>query len=125
LGNEGKGASNKKMTSFSNIAGPSYKQYKFNSVTTSSINDPTMTEVMVKEEPKDMQGILGLWKIAIDCKEAKVGESVASLLLQLHTNVDFGMENMIPIYEDQFVTSCLKIIREQLDVIQNRTPEEL
>ena len=54
-----------------------------------------------------MKGIKSLWKIAFDCRDPKVGESVTSLLLQLHTNLDFGMEHLIPKYEDQFVFSCL------------------
>ena len=47
---------------------------------------------MVKVPPKEMEGISGLWKIAIDCTEKKVGEAVTKLLLQLHTAVYFGME---------------------------------
>jgi hypothetical protein len=31
---------------------------------------------MVKATPNEMKGIRGLWKIAIDCKDAKVGEAV-------------------------------------------------
>jgi hypothetical protein len=67
---------------------------------------------MVKASPNEMNGILALWKIAIDCRDTKVGESVTNLLLQLHTNLDFGMEQHIPVFEDQFVGSCLQIIKE-------------
>ena len=55
---------------------------------------------MVKTEPNMMEGIQGLWKIAIDCLDKKVGECVTNLLLQLHTNVDFGMEDKIAFFED-------------------------
>lgn len=79
---------------------------------------------MVKASANEMEGIQGLWKIAIDCRDTKVGESVTSLLLQLHTNLDFGMEALIPQFEDQFVSSCLKIIREQSESIKLRKPEE-
>jgi len=47
-----------------------------------------------------MEGILGLWKIAIDSLDKKVGECVTNLLLQLHTNLDFGMEDNVPLFED-------------------------
>jgi hypothetical protein len=59
-----------------------------------------------------MEGINGLWRIAIDAQEKKVGESVMKLLLQLHTDVDFGMEHQISTFEDQFIDSCLSIIQE-------------
>jgi hypothetical protein len=36
---------------------------------------------MVKAEPNQMEGIQGLWKIAIDCFDKKVGEMVTNLLL--------------------------------------------
>lgn len=71
-----------------------------------------------------MEGILGLWKIAIDSLDKKVGECVTNLLLQLHTNLDFGMEDNVPLFEDQFIGSCLKIIAEQYQKIQQRTQEE-
>lgn len=76
---------------------------------------------MVKATPNEMKSIRGLWKIAIDCKDAKVGEAVTWLLLQLHTNLDFGMEHLIPQFEDQFVSSCLQIIKEQRAAIAQRT----
>jgi len=47
-----------------------------------------------------MEAIKSLWKIAIDCQEKLVNERVVQLLLQLHTNVDFGMEKLIPLYEN-------------------------
>ena len=64
-----------------------------------------------------------MWKVAIDAAEKKVNEKVVELLLQLHTNVDFGMEHLVPHFEDQFIESCFRIINEQLDGISNRTPE--
>ena len=67
---------------------------------------------MVKAEPNAMEGIQGLWKIAIDCLDKKVGECVTNLLLQLHTNVDFGMEDRIAFFEDQFISSCFGLIYE-------------
>jgi len=87
------------MTSFNNQTGASFKNYKFNQ-TDSSIGEPSSVEVMVKTTPNEMNGIKALWKIAIDCRDKKVGESVTSLLLQLHTNLDFGMEQSIPVFED-------------------------
>lgn len=71
-----------------------------------------------------MKGIKGLWKIAIDCKDVKVGEAVTQLLLQLHTNLDFGMEHLIPQFEDQFVSSCLQIIKEQRTAVSQRTAQQ-
>jgi len=40
-----------------------------------------MIEVLVKASPNEMDGIHGLWKIAIDCKDTKVGVCVTALLL--------------------------------------------
>jgi hypothetical protein len=79
---------------------------------------------MVKAEPREMKGIQGLWKIAIDCKDNKVGEAVTQLLLHLHTQLDFGWEEKIPIFEDQFIKACLEIIRDQQRTIAKRTAEE-
>ena len=72
-----------------------------------------------------MEGIQFLWNIAVDCQDTRVNERVVELLLQLHTNVDFGMEDKVPIFEDQFIESCRNIINEQVKRIQNRTQEEL
>lgn len=71
-----------------------------------------------------MEGIQGLWKIAIDCLDKKVGEMVTNLLLQLHTNVDFGMEDRIPNFEDQFLASCFRLIHEQSEKIKLRSEVE-
>ena len=49
---------------------------------------------------------------------------MTKLLLQLHTDVDYGMENQIPTFEDYFIESCFKIIRAQSEVIDARTKEE-
>ena len=95
LGDEGQ-QSSQKMTSYNNQTGATYKQYKFTQSDSTSVSDSVQVEVMVKAPPNEMEHIEGLWKIAIDCKDAQIGESVTSLLLQLHTNLDFGMEDMIP-----------------------------
>ena len=71
-----------------------------------------------------MEGIGVLWKIAIECQERRVGECVASMLLQVHTSVDFGLEDQITMFEDQFVESCMRIIGRQTDTIALRSPEE-
>ena len=71
-----------------------------------------------------MEGIGVLWKIAIECQERRVGECVASMLLQVHTSVDFGLEDQITMFEDQFVESCMRIIGRQTDTIARRSPEE-
>ena len=61
--------------------------------------------------PNELEGINGLWRIAIDSQDKKVGESVTKMILQLHTDVDFGMEDQIPVFEDQFITSCFNMCR--------------
>lgn len=83
--------------------------------------DPTSVEVQVRAQPDAMEGINGLWKIAIDCKDKQVGDSVTNLLLQLHTNVDFGMEELVPQFEDQYIRSCMRLISEQSSLIDARS----
>ena len=78
------GEEKQKMTSYNNQTGAVYKKYSFTE-TSSSTSDPAELDVMVKAEPKEMKGIQSLWKIAIDCKDNKVGEAVTQLLLGLHT----------------------------------------
>jgi len=39
-----------------------------------------------------MEAISALWAIALNAQDTKVASAVTSLLLQLHTNVDFGLE---------------------------------
>ena len=53
-----------------------------------------------KVAPNEMMGIGVLWKIAMDCQDRKVGEAVTNMLLQVHTSVDFGMEEKITLFED-------------------------
>jgi hypothetical protein len=78
LGDEGQNQQQKVMTSYNNQSGAGFKAYKFNQQSESAIGD---VEVMVKASPNEMKGIKALWKIAIDCKDTKVGESVTNLLL--------------------------------------------
>lgn len=47
------------------------------------------------------------------------------MLLKLHTRVNFGMEDKVVEYEDQFISSCMRIIREQKELIEARTPEQV
>ena len=65
--------------------------------------------------PNEMFGIETLWNIAIDCEEKKVGERVTQMLLQLHTEVDFGMD--VTVFEDQFIKSCFEIMAKQKEII--------
>ena len=78
----------------------------------------------MRVEPHELEGINGLWRIAIDCQDKKVGESVTRLLLSLHTALDFGMEDRVAIFEDEFIASCFKIIREQMAVADERSEEQ-
>jgi hypothetical protein len=55
---------------------------------------------MIRAAPQELEGIRGLWRIAIDCNDKKVSESVAALLLQLHTNVDFELRSRISEFEN-------------------------
>ena len=55
--------------------------------------DPDLIQVCAKVAPNEMEGIRVLWKIAIDCQEKKVGECVVNMLLQVHTSVDFGLDD--------------------------------
>ena len=80
-------------------------------IKTASI-DPEKLDVQVRVAPNELEGISGLWKIAIDSQDKKVGESVTKMILQLHTDVDFGMESQIPVFEDQFISSCFGIIAQ-------------
>lgn len=47
------------------------------------------------------------------------------MLLQVHTNVDFGLEEKVTSYEDQFIESCMSIIMSQKKAIEGREPELL
>lgn len=131
------------MTSFSNTEGASFKSYSFETETkngavqtthvtstrdnTGSNNkepDDTQIDFFVKAPPNEMEGIEGLWKIAMDCRDQFVGKKVTALLLKLYTDVDFGMEDQIPKFEDQFIQKCFNIINEQSVAINNRSKEE-
>jgi len=48
---------------------------------------------------------------------------VARMLLQLHTNTDFGQDDKIILFEDQFIGSCFRIIEKQRDKIISRSEE--
>ena len=76
-------------------------------------------EVLVKAPPDEMEGIKGLWKIAFDCDDESVGKSTIKLLLQLHSEVDFGedgreQKDQVSKYEDQFIESCFKMIKADM-----------
>jgi hypothetical protein len=57
---------------------------------------------VIRAAPQELEGIQGLWRIAIDSNDQKVNENVARLLLQLHSNVDFELKNRISEFETQF-----------------------
>ena len=42
----------------------------------------------------------------------------------MHTSVDFGIEDQITVFEDQFIDSCMRIIRQQKEAIEARSEEE-
>ena len=46
-------------------------------------------------------------------------------MLQLHTNVDFVMEDRIASFEDQFLSSCLGLIYEYNEKIKKRKEVEI
>ena len=86
--------------------------------------DPAQIQVSSNVPPNEMEGIGVLWTIAIDCQEKIVGECVTKMLIQVHTQVDFGLEQKITMYEDQFVASCLQIIARQRGAIEGRPEAE-
>ena len=94
------------FTSYSNTTGSQTKSYSFAKNQTSSAasgttqTDLDLLEVMIRAAPQELEGIRGLWRIAIDCNDKKVSESVAALLLQLHTNVDFELRSRISEFEN-------------------------
>lgn len=56
-------------TSFNNSTGAQYKSYSFTQVSSNNNNkgiDPQALEIEVRAEPNEMEGIQGLWKIALD-----------------------------------------------------------
>ena len=87
--------------------------------------DPETIQVCTKVAPNEMEGISVLWKIAMDCQTKKVGEGVTNMLLQVHTQVDFGLDDKITMFEDQFVESCMHIIAKQKEIIEARSPERI
>lgn len=71
----------------------------------------------MRTDPNNMEAIQALWKMALNAQDSKVASAVTSLLLQVHTNVDFGLEHKIPVAEEQFVQSCINMIRQETDAI--------
>ena len=112
------------FTAFSSETGATRKSYSFNSgaaVATSDTQtdgakrtasmDPELLDVMARVPPSEMEGINGLWKIAIDVQEKKVGESVIKLLLQLHSDLDYEIQDQLTTFENLFIESCFRIIQ--------------
>ena len=112
------------FTAFSSETGATRKSYSFNSgaaVATSDTQtdgakrtasmDPELLDVMARVPPSEMEGINGLWKIAIDVQEKRVGESVTKLLLQLHSDLDYEIQDQLTTFENLFIESCFRIIQ--------------
>ena len=74
--------------------------------------DQEMIQVRAVVAPNEMEGIAVLWKIALDCQDKKIGEQVLSMILQVHTSVDFGLDDRITMFEDQLIERCLNIIKQ-------------
>ena len=111
------------FTAYSSETGASTKSYSWNKGTAVSSDtqtdgakrtasmDPELLDVMARVPPSEMEGVNGLWKIAIDVQEKKVGESVIKLLLQLHSDLDYEIQDQLTTFENLFIESCFRIIQ--------------
>ncbi len=73
--------------------------------------------------PNELEGINGLWDIAIDSNDREVNERASTLLIKLHTSVSFELEEQVPMFEDYFITRCIDHINAELDRIGARVEQ--
>lgn len=59
--------------------------------------------LMMHAPPSEMEGLAGLWSIAAQVENAKVGNAVVALLIQIHTNLDAKLECRLAEFEDMFI----------------------
>ena len=73
--------------------------------------------------PSDMEGMAGLWRIAAQVENGKVGDAVVALLIQIHTNLEPSLEGRLSEFEDLFISSCIDTIQDNLTIIRARSDE--
>ena len=98
-----------RMTSYSNTTGGSYQNYSFNNKTKSSDEDHGFLTLVA---PWELEGIEGVWKIAIEAVNRTVNEKASQMLIRLYTNPTFVLEERISEFEDAFIKHCLDQISE-------------
>ena len=57
-------------------------------------------------------------------ENTKVTEAVFALLIQIYTNLDSSLMERLSEFESEYIEHCINSIRENLQNIERRTPEE-
>jgi len=101
-----------KFTSYSNVTGGVYSSYSFNNQQTAT-SDPDNPQFHILVDPREIEGLEKLWKIAIDSNDKQVADRAANLLIKLFTSTSPDDEYKIPQYEDMFIGTCMQILKAE------------
>ena len=101
------------MTSFSSNTGGTYQNYSFaNKNNSSTSNDGEDHGFYIQVAPWDLEGIDGIWKIAINALNNDVYSKASSMLIKLYTCPTFDLEHRLTEFEDSFIKICMDSIKE-------------
>lgn len=107
--------SSSSATGFSNSTGAAYSTFSFSKLRKQSEDTEPEQTFRVYVEPKDLDGINNIWKIAVECHHEEVSPKAIKFLIQLYYNLASNIE------EDKRSVNneCLDTALTHLKIIQD------
>jgi hypothetical protein len=112
---------NPNMTSFSNTTGAGFSSFSFSR--TRKKPEETIEEITFKvlTEPKNLEGIQNIWKIAIECENTEVSKKAIEFVIQLYYNISPSLDAK----KKEISYECIETALGHLEAIQkNDTKSE-
>ena len=82
-------------TGYGNQFGPTFSTFAINRVRKPAKKEETVEEVnfVVQTEPKNLEGVTNIWKIAIECRNKEVSQKATEFLIKLYYNLCPSLED--------------------------------
>jgi hypothetical protein len=107
-------SSSNAATGFSNSTGAAYSSFSFSKLRKKSEDAEPEQTFRVYVEPKDLDGINNIWKIAVECQHEEVSPKAIKFLIQLYYN----MASVVEEDKRTINSECLDTALAHLKTIQ-------
>ncbi|CDW89068.1 ubiquitin carboxyl-terminal hydrolase family protein [Stylonychia lemnae] len=109
-----------KFTSYSNVSGQEFKSYSFNQNKQTQLVDDDELDFQILVRPSEIESIEAIWKVAVEASDPTVVEKSIQLLIKLYTNVSFLLVDLLPQFDDEFLSKVVMNINRYREIIANR-----